>query len=173
MHRITSIRWGKFCRLFFRFVVCLFAFCVLCANKKVISSNGQNVNIKCHHDDQSFRNTCYAAVRLLLDGDHQQRPLSDFIALFNDKFNKTLNERTIKAMKHAIEVSCILKWMNFNRVLQALPLTHLFIRIFHTDSSCKWYQIRCRHKTNSFRSWIDWSHWNAWCCEIARFVQFT
>lgn len=74
-------------------------------NKKVISSNGLHVNIKCHHDDQCFRNKCYAAVRLILDGEHQELLLSDFIMMFNGKYNESLEERTIKAMKHAIEVS--------------------------------------------------------------------
>ena len=72
--------------------------------EKVVPSNGL-VNIKCHHDDQGFRNKCYAAVRLLLDGERQELPLSDFIMLFNDKFNESLNERIVKAMKHAVEVS--------------------------------------------------------------------
>lgn len=111
----------------------IISFSAVC-KQKVISSNGQNVNIKCHHDDQSFRNTCYAAVRLLLDGDHQERPLSDFIVLFNDKFNKTLNERTVKAMKHAIEVSCASKWPNFNRLMQVSTLLFTSsIQIHHVN----------------------------------------
>lgn len=80
--------------------------------QKVTSSNGLHVNIKCHHDDQTFRNKCYAAVRLLLDGDQQERPLSEFIIMFNDKYSETLNERTIKAMKHAIVVSNLKKKTN-------------------------------------------------------------
>lgn len=74
-------------------------------NQKVVSSNGLHVNIKCHHDDQSFRNKCYAAVRLILDGEYQELLLSDFLAMFNGKYNESLEERTIQAMKHAIEVS--------------------------------------------------------------------
>lgn len=106
--------------------------------QKVTSSNGLHVNIKCHHDDQTFRNKCYAAVRLLLDGDQQERPLSEFIIMFNDKYSETLNERTIKAMKHAIVVSNLKKKLTKNlrnslQTFNSMP----FIRISHTDSMCE------------------------------------
>lgn len=141
--------------------------------KKVISSNPLHVNIKCHHDDQSFRNKCYAAVRLLLDGDQQERPLSDFIVMFNDKYNENLNERIIKAMKHAIEVTN-LKWLNQkNQQTNSVIYNALYSYISHTDLLRKWYKVCHRHKTNTFCSWIDWGDWNARPSENARFVQFT
>lgn len=75
----------------------------VCGCFKVISSNGF-INIKCHHDDQTFRNKSYAAVHLLLENEHQILPLSDFMNMFADKYNEASSERLIKAMKHAIEV---------------------------------------------------------------------
>lgn len=70
---------------------------------KVISSNGF-INIKCHHEDQVFRNKSYAAVHMLLENEHQIMPLTDLLNMFSDKYNETLSERLVKAMKHAIEV---------------------------------------------------------------------
>lgn len=62
------------------------------------------INIKCHHDDQIFRNKCYAAVHLLLEDKQQVFPLSDFIQMFADRYNDTIDEHSIRTMKHAIEV---------------------------------------------------------------------
>lgn len=71
---------------------------------ELISSNGY-LFLKCHHDDQDFRQKCYAACRLLLDTEQQTMPLNEFTELFAEKCNSLLNERIIESMKHAIEVS--------------------------------------------------------------------
>lgn len=70
---------------------------------ELITSNGY-LYIKCHHDDQLFRQKCYAACRLLLETEQQVLPITDFIQIFADKFGDILNERIIESMKHAIEV---------------------------------------------------------------------
>lgn len=69
-----------------------------------MSSNGL-IGIKCHHDDQSFRQKSYAAVRLLLDDKQHMLPLTDFIQLFSNKYNDIIDEHIITTMKHAIEVN--------------------------------------------------------------------
>lgn len=73
---------------------------------QVISSVGL-INIKCHHDDQVFRNRCYAAAYLLLEDTRQVFPLSEFIQIFADRYTDTIDEHSIRAMKHVIEVMMI------------------------------------------------------------------
>ncbi|XP_055307961.1 meiosis regulator and mRNA stability factor 1-like [Sitodiplosis mosellana] len=70
---------------------------------EVISSMGL-INIKCHHDDQIFRNKCYAAVHLLVEDKRQALPLSDFIQMFAGRYNDIVDEHLIRTMKHAIEI---------------------------------------------------------------------
>lgn len=62
------------------------------------------INIKCHHDDQIFRNKCYNAVYLLLEDERDVLPLPDFIQMFAKKYNDIMDEHLIGTMKHAIEV---------------------------------------------------------------------
>lgn len=70
---------------------------------KVIASNGF-INIKCHHDDQSFRQNAYAAVLLLLECGKKIVPLNEFKQLFAEKYMEVLDDHMISTMKHAIEV---------------------------------------------------------------------
>lgn len=71
---------------------------------EMTTSNGF-LYIKCLHDDQAFRQKCYAACRLLMEADQEILALNEFIQLFAEKFNTVLNEQSIETMKHAIEVS--------------------------------------------------------------------
>lgn len=62
------------------------------------------MSIKCHHDNQSFRQKSYAAVRLLLEDDQNVLSLSGFMKMFADTYNHVMDEQSIVTMKHAIEV---------------------------------------------------------------------
>lgn len=86
-----------------------------------MSSNGL-ISIKCHHDDQAFRQKSYAAVRLLLENKRHLLPLSAFIKMFADKYNDVIDEHLITTMKHAIEVSNL----DIASVLLSLFITQKF-----------------------------------------------
>lgn len=70
---------------------------------QLIDANGLDY-IKCHHNDQIFRRKSYATVRLLLECGEKVVPLSEFKRLFATKYMEVLDDRSIRTMKHAIEV---------------------------------------------------------------------
>lgn len=70
---------------------------------ELITTNGY-LYIKCHHDDQAFRQKSYAACRLLLEL-NQEMPFTEFVQQFAHKFDQMLSERIVESMKHAIEVN--------------------------------------------------------------------
>lgn len=71
---------------------------------ELITTNGY-LYIKCHHDDEAFRQRCYAACRLLMEMNQEVMPFKEFVQQFADKFEQLLSERIVESMKHAIEVS--------------------------------------------------------------------
>lgn len=66
--------------------------------------------IKCHHDNEHFRQKAYAACRILLEANPTDKylPFGHFVTLFANKYNEALDERTLASMNHAIEVESIL-----------------------------------------------------------------
>lgn len=71
---------------------------------QVITKDGMLL-IKCQHDNEHFRQKCYAACRILLDISQQVLTMDSFIEVFSSKFNEMLSERAVESMNHAIEVS--------------------------------------------------------------------
>lgn len=71
---------------------------------ELITTNGY-LYIKCHHDDQAFRQQSYAACRLLLELNQEVMPFTEFVQQLADKFDCMLSERMVESMKHAIEVN--------------------------------------------------------------------
>lgn len=60
--------------------------------------------VKCHHDDQVFRQKSYGACRIIMDAEHEMLPLNSFIEKFAARFGEVLPEHAVESMKHAIEV---------------------------------------------------------------------
>lgn len=83
---------------------------------QVIHSKGF-VYIKCHHEDQDFRQKSYAACHIIFESDHQIMLMSELIQTFSNKFNETLTEQLIETMKHAIEVIIIIHLWLYSTVL--------------------------------------------------------
>lgn len=86
------------------------------------------INIKCHHDDQTFRNKCYNAVHLLLEGKRDVIPLPDFVQIFSKRYNDIMDEHIIRTMKHAIEVKVLNSISSFSFII---------LLFFSTDSANK------------------------------------
>ena len=84
------------------------------------------INIKCHHDDQIFRNKCYNAIHLLLEDKRDVLPLPDFIQMFDKRHNDNMDEHLIRTMKHAIEVLVL------NNIFL---LSFIILFLFQTDSA--------------------------------------
>lgn len=87
-------------------------FCTSISITKAITHNGL-LFIKCHHDDQHFRQKCYAACRIFLEANQQALPMSEFVTIFASKYNETLNDRLIESMNHAIEVISFIFIFNY------------------------------------------------------------
>lgn len=70
---------------------------------QMINSKGY-LYVKCHHDDQGFRQKCYAACRIILESEQQTLSMVDMKKIFLEKFNESLSDGLVESMKHAIEV---------------------------------------------------------------------
>ncbi|XP_055908244.1 meiosis regulator and mRNA stability factor 1 [Eupeodes corollae] len=69
-----------------------------------VLKNENNIWIICHNDNAIFRTQCYRSCNLIQEHGKEQVPMNEFISLFSLKYQETLPETSIAAMKHAIEI---------------------------------------------------------------------